>query len=106
MIGTHKLTEDRVDVIKLLLSNGEHTQAEIAELCNNIWGIKVSRVLINHIKTGRRWNDDIRSFEMRDGRPKRSNDFRDFGPPTQRVWTDKDMEMIQEMLDNHIKNDK
>lgn len=71
MIGSHgKLTEEKAQIIKQLLSTGEYTHQEIA----NFFG--VSRGLITKINLGKRWNDEQRSFEMR---TPRSNDFRDFG---------------------------
>lgn len=75
MIGSHgKLTEEKAEIIKSLLKTGDYTHQHIADFFG------VSRPMVTKINAGTRWNDDIRSFEMRDNQgPKKSNDFRDFG---------------------------
>lgn len=99
MIGTHgKLTEDRAEVIRLLWSNGEHTQGQIAELCYDIWGIEISRAMINHVVNNNRWNKDIRSFEMKE-QQKKSNDYREFyNPHKPKILTKEHVEDIQRRL--------
>lgn len=111
MIGAYKLTEERAEVIKALLKGGEHTHQQIADLAQDLWGISISRELVTSINKGRRWNDDIRSFEMRDGemvkKPKTGNDFREFGPPpVKRFLTDRDMEVIKSLIDKQVQNDQ
>lgn len=109
MIGAHKLTEERAEVIKALLKGGEHTHQQIADMATTLWGITISRELVTSINKGRRWNDDIRSFEMRDGqvvkKPKTGNDFREF-TPTKRFLTDRDMEVIKSLIDKQVQNDQ
>ena len=68
-IGASKLNEEKVGIIRDLLNAGDFTHQQIADL------FEVSREMITHIKNGRRWNDDIKSFVMK------SNDLRDFGDP-------------------------
>lgn len=74
MIGScGKLTQEKADIIKELLATGDWTHKQIGQFFG------VSREMITKINMGQRWNDDIRSFEMRDNQgPKKSNDFREF----------------------------
>lgn len=69
-IGASKLNEEKVVIIKDLLNTGDFTHQQIADF------FEVSRELITHIKNGRRWNEETKSFRM-----KTSNDFRQFTEP-------------------------
>ena len=72
MIGAWKINEDDVKVIKDLLQLGK-THQSIADMFG------VSREHITKINQGHRWNDENRSFEMKEiSGPKRSNDYRQF----------------------------
>jgi len=77
MIGSWKLNEEDVKVIKDLLKLGMTHQS-----IGDMFG--VSREHITAIKQGRRWNTDNHSFTM-----KKSNDYRQF--------TD-----VQERLDDYV----
>lgn len=105
MIGTHhKLTTERAEVIKALLKAGEHTHQQIADLAMDIWGVKISRELVTSINKGRRWNPDIRSFEMKKDQPKRSNDFRQYTTsPTKREFTDEDIRLLNERIEEILR---
>lgn len=83
MIGSWKLTQNDVDVIKLLLKNGNHTHQQISDLFG------VSREHITKINMGQRWNDDTRSFKMKE---KKSNDYRQFSG----------REKVQQQLDDMV----
>jgi len=77
MVGAHRLTQTDVDIIKDLLEQGI-THQKISDV------FEVSRAHITKIANGHRWNDDTRSFIMKDrldNQGIRSNDFRDFGEP-------------------------
>jgi len=91
MIGASRLNEDDVKIIKDLLKQGK-THQSIADLFG------VSREHITKIKGGKRWNEEIRSFEMKDKTqgPKRSNDYRDFGVelPVKKVELVKDNDAL------------
>jgi hypothetical protein len=65
MIGAHKLQEEDVVEIKRLLAMGI-SQAEVARTFVPISGQKVSRIHINRINAGKRWNPEIRSFLMKE----------------------------------------
>ncbi len=71
MIGAHKLNEDDIKIIKDLLDLGKTHQS-----ISNIFD--VSREHITKIANGQRWNDKQRSFIMKDNKPVRSNDYREF----------------------------
>lgn len=71
MIGAHKLNEDDVKVIKDLIQMGKTHQS-----IGDMFG--VSREHIWKIANGERWNDKQRSFTMKDNKPVRSNDYRQF----------------------------
>jgi hypothetical protein len=60
MIGAHKLNEQQVQEIKRLFATTMLCDADIAEMYN------VSRELINLIRNGKRWNDETRSFTMKE----------------------------------------
>lgn len=59
MIGTNKLTTEKVENIRELISQGLSDQA-IASIYN------VSRPTINHIRHNKRWNLDKNSFLMKE----------------------------------------
>jgi len=59
VIGASKLTEKDVREIKHLFETTKLTDRQISMMYN------VSRVHINGIRNGRRWNEDIRSFTMK-----------------------------------------
>ena len=97
MIGAHKLNEEDVKVIKDLLQLGK-THQSIADMFG------VSREHITKINKGERWNDDKKSFVMKEYMennkgpqgPKRSNDFRDYGSslPVKKVELVKDNDAL------------
>jgi len=58
-IGASKLNEEKVEIIKDLLKLGNNTHQQIADLFG------VSRILITHINNGRRWNEDIREYQLK-----------------------------------------
>jgi len=60
MIGASKLTEQQVQEIKRLFATTMLCDGDIADM------YKVSRELINLIRSGKRWNDNKRSFVMKD----------------------------------------
>ncbi len=60
MIGASKLTEQQVQEIKRLFATTMLCDGDIAEMYN------VSREMINLIRNGKRWNDEERSFTMKD----------------------------------------
>ena len=60
MIGAYKLTEEDVIEMKHLFNTTHLSDREIAKLYN------VSRQHISRIRNGKRWNDEIRSFTMKD----------------------------------------
>jgi len=62
MVGASKLTSDDVKKIKELLSLG----VKISEISKNF---KVSTSHITNIKNGLRWNDNKKSFIMKDDIP-------------------------------------
>lgn len=57
--GASKLTEEQVWEIKDLFKNPQLKDKNIAEMYN------VSRIHINHIRNGRRWNTSTRSYVSR-----------------------------------------
>jgi len=59
MIGASKLTEENVAEIRSLFAHTTMTDTEIG----NKFG--VSRIHINQIRNGRRWNEETRSFLMK-----------------------------------------
>ena len=61
MIGAHKLTQEMVLEIKELFLTTKLRDGEIGKKYG------VSREHINRIRHGRRWNDETRSFIMKDG---------------------------------------
>jgi hypothetical protein len=70
MIGASKLTKELVAEIKTLFATTNLNDAEIAEMFN------VSRIHINQIKRGQRWNDAQRSFVMKeDIKKEETNNF-------------------------------
>lgn len=71
MIGAYKLNEDDVKIIRDLLDLGK-THQSIGDMFN------VSRELITKISNGQRWNDEQRSFTMKENKPVKSNDYRQF----------------------------
>ncbi len=58
-IGASKLDEKKVEVIKQLLENGDHTHQQIADLYG------VGRTTITKINLGQRWNPEVKSFIMK-----------------------------------------
>lgn len=60
MIGSSKLNDEQVQQIKRLFETTNLTDESIGEMYN------VSRGHINHIRNGRRWNVDERSFLMKE----------------------------------------
>jgi len=60
MIGAHKLNIEKVRIIKDLLEIGEYTHQQIADLFG------VSRTLITHINTNKRWDFNNHSFIMKE----------------------------------------
>lgn len=60
MIGAYKLNEQQVQEIKRLFATTMLCDADIAEM------YEVSRELINLIRNGKRWNDETRSFTMKE----------------------------------------
>ena len=60
MIGAHKLQEQQVQEIKRLFATTMLCDGDIAEMYG------VSRTLIQMIRNGKRWNDEERSFSMKD----------------------------------------
>lgn len=58
-IGASKLDESKVEIIRQLLENGDHTHEQIA----NIFG--VSRPMITKINLGSRWNPEVKSYIMK-----------------------------------------
>ena len=60
MIGSSKLNDEQVQQIKNLFTTTNLCDENIAEMYN------VSRAHINHIRNGRRWNIDERSFLMKE----------------------------------------
>ncbi len=60
MIGASKLTEQQVQEIKRLFATTMLCDGDIAEMYN------VSRIMINQIRNGKRWNEEERSFTMKD----------------------------------------
>lgn len=94
MIGSWKLTETDVEVIKYLFERTDLRDGEIAEMFD------VSRVHINRIRHGKRWNEDIRSFEMK--KPLKSNDLREFTPIKEHTptWF---YEGVEKMIEDKIK---
>lgn len=69
-IGSSKLNEDKVEIIKELLDMGDYTHKQIGDFFG------VSREMITKINMGHRWNENNRKYEV-----KRSNDFRQFTEP-------------------------
>jgi hypothetical protein len=65
MIGASKLQEEDIVEIKRLLATGI-SQAELARTFVPISGQKISRIHINKINAGKRWNPEIRSFSMKE----------------------------------------
>lgn len=59
MIGASKLTEENVIEIKRLFRETDLNNQQIADMFG------VSRPHISHIRTGRKWNDNTRSFTMK-----------------------------------------
>jgi len=59
MVGSSKLNEEKVEVIKQLLELGDHTHQQIGDMFD------VDRSTITAINTGKRWNPEIRSFVMK-----------------------------------------
>lgn len=105
MIGTHgKLTSERAEVIKALLNAGEHTHQQIADLAMDIWGVSLSRQMVTKINNGKRWNPQIRNFEMKKDQPKKSNDFRQYTTsPTTREFTDEDIRLLNERIEEILR---
>ena len=62
MVGTNKLDEKKVQIIRDLLNTGEFSHKQIGDLFN------VSRSTITSINTNRRWNEELRSFVMKEGK--------------------------------------
>lgn len=60
MIGASKLTEQQVQEIKRLFATTMLCDGDIADMYG------VSRIMINQIRNGKRWNEDERSFTMKD----------------------------------------
>ena len=60
MIGSSKLNEQKVMEIKRLFATTMLCDGDIAEMYG------VSRTLIQMIRNGKRWNDEERSFSMKD----------------------------------------
>ena len=60
MIGAHKLQEQQVQEIKRLFATTMLCDGDIAEMYG------VSRTLIQMIRNGKRWNDEERTFSMKD----------------------------------------
>jgi hypothetical protein len=60
MIGASKLNDQKVMEIKRLFATTMLCDGDIAEM------YEVSRELINQIRSGKRWNDEKRSFTMKD----------------------------------------
>ena len=60
MIGASKLNDQQVQEIKRLFATTMLCDGDIAEM------YEVSRELINQIRSGKRWNDEKRSFTMKD----------------------------------------
>ena len=69
MIGASKLNEKDVEVIKYLFQRTQMTDTEIG----NAFG--VSRVHINRIRHGKRWNEETKSFKMKQHQPKWWNEY-------------------------------
>ena len=61
MIGAHKLTQEMVLEIKELFLTTKYSDGKIGKMYG------VSREHINKIRNGRRWNDETRSFIMKEG---------------------------------------
>lgn len=59
MIGASKLTEEQVKEIKVLFQTTTLNDGDIAKM------FKVSRPFINLIRNGKRWNEEQRSFIMK-----------------------------------------
>ena len=66
-IGAHRLTEEKAQIIKELVKIGDWTHGQIGEFFG------VSRPMITLIANGQRWNDENKSFVM-----KNSNHYREF----------------------------
>jgi len=60
VIGAHKLTQEMVLEIKELFLTTKYSDGKIGKMYG------VSREHINKIRNGRRWNEDTRSFIMKD----------------------------------------
>jgi hypothetical protein len=60
MIGASKLDEQKVQEIKRLFATTMLCDGDIAEMYG------VSREMINQIRSGKKWNDEKRSFVMKD----------------------------------------
>ena len=58
-IGASKLNEEKVDIIKKLLNEGNHTHKEIADFFG------VGRTTVTKINLGQRWNPEVKSFIMK-----------------------------------------
>jgi len=69
MIGASKLNEKDVEVIKYLFDRTDLRDGEIAEIFD------VSRVHINRIRHGIRWNENKKSFRMKSPQPNWWNDY-------------------------------
>ena len=60
MIGAWKLNEEQVEQIKSFISTTNISDSRLAEMYD------VSRVHINHIRHGRRWNIEQRKYIMKE----------------------------------------
>lgn len=71
MIGASKLTEENVAEIRSLFANTTMSDSQIARKFD------VSRIHINQIRNGRRWNEETRSFLMKESIGAKGSDTRE-----------------------------
>ena len=104
-IGASKLTLEKANLIKELLTLGEFTHQQIADLFG------VSRELVTQINLGNRWNLENNSFVMKKHLEQvKSNDYREFSNPYKpkvHSMTNYEIEFITDKISTMIeKNDK
>jgi len=68
-IGASKLNEKDVEVIKYLFIRTSMSDTEIGD------AFGVSRAHINRIRHGYRWNDETKSFQMKEHQPDWWNNY-------------------------------
>jgi len=94
--GASKLTFKDVEEIRTMFLQGMK-DSEIATIKG------VSRVHINKIRNGKRWNKEtwveIPKVLITENKPVKSNDFREFTPPKVRTLTSYQQNEIQTKLD-------